>query len=223
MAQLRIPDEYAPGLAQIVLLPDEAINELVSVLGESPVSVDVDAVTALLSVKVSTISNRDLKRIVVALLALYSVRAVSEAGTEEFVADVSRAMKRSRHPELALTNPDIESRFQERITRLLGLSTLRTASKAVFLQHEHEHALCTARIFTDARPVYAEDPTSPPSAVVIMHMLKLVYHEGREVKEFHVALDKADLVTLKSLLNRAESKAASLRVVFDKEKIAVIE
>jgi hypothetical protein len=223
MAQLRIPEEYAPGLAKIVSLPDEVIEGLTSALAESPPSLDVKAVTSFISTRLPAISSKDLGRILVALLSLYSVRAVSETGTEEFVEDVSRAMKRSRRPELALNDPAIESRFRDRLKRLLGSSALKIASKAVFLQHEHEHALCSARIFTDARPVYDQEPTSPPSAAVITHMLKLAYHEGNRLEEIHVALDGADLLKLKSLIDRAESKAAGLRRVFSAANIPVIE
>ena len=223
MAQLRIPEEYAPGLAQIVSLPDEAIHELISALGESPPSLDVKAVASRVSANVAAISSKDLTRILVALLSLYSVRAVSETGADEFVDDICRAMKRSKRPELALDDPDIDSRFRDRLKRLLEFSALKTASKAVFLQHEHEHTLCTARIFTDARPVYDQDPTSPPSAVAITHILKLAYHEGNKLEEIHVALDKSDMLKLKSLIDRAESKAAGLRRVFDTARILVIE
>jgi hypothetical protein len=93
----------------------------------------------------------------------------------------------------------------------------------MFLQHEHEHALCNARIFTDARPVYGEDPTTLPSAAVITHMLKLVYHEGSKLEEIHVALDTADLLKLRSLIDRAQSKVAGLRKVFDSTNVPVIE
>jgi hypothetical protein len=223
MAQLKIPDEYAPGLAQIVSLPDEAIRELGSALEESPPSLEVKAVTSFVAAKMPAMSSKDLNRILVALLSLYSVRAVSEAGTDEFVDDISQAMKRSRRPELGLNDPDIERRFRDRLKRLLDFSALKTASKAEFLQHEYEHSLCAARIFTDARPIFDEDPTSPPSAVVITHMLKLAYHEGGKLEEIHIALDSADLLKLKSLIDRAESKAAGLRRVFGTATIPVIE
>ena len=223
MAQLRIPDEYAPGLAQILSLSDEAIGELATALGESPPSLDVKAVSSFVSQKVSAIPSRDLTRILVALLSLYSVRAVDEAGADDFVADVSRAMRHSGRAELAFKDSDAEKLFKQRLKRLLEFSALKVASKAVFLQHEHEHSLCTARIFTDARPVYDQDPTLPPSAVVISHMLKLAYHEGSNLEEIHIALSKADLLRIKGLIERAELKAAGFRKVFDMAKISVIE
>lgn len=79
------------------------------------------------------------------------------------------------------------------------------------------------RGFLLMRPVYSEDPASLPAAVAITHMLRLAYHEGDKLKEIHVALDKADLAKLKLLIERAESKVASFRRLFDSAKIPVIE
>jgi hypothetical protein len=221
MPQLTIPEDYVAGLAQIVALPDAVINELTSALAESPASLDIKAATSSISGKVLTIPQKDIRRILATLLSLYSLRAFRETETDDFIDDIVRAMKRSKRPELALADSD--NRFRDRLKRLLGFSAFATASKAVFLQHEHEHTLCTARIFTDARPVYGDDATSLPSVVAITHMLKLAYHEGNRLEEIHVALDKADLMKLKLLIERAESKGASFRKVFDSANIQVIE
>jgi hypothetical protein len=226
MAQLTIPEEYTAGLAQLVALPDEAIHELTLALAKSPASLNVKdsgAVTSFISAKVPSIPTRDLRRVMAALLSLYSVRARSEVPTDEFLEDIVLAMKRSRRPDLSLDEPNLARNFQNRLKTLLALSPITTATKAVFIQHEHEHTLCTLRIFTDARPVYGEDATSPPSAAAITHMLKLTYHEGNDTKEIHVAFDKEDLLALKSQIARAESKAAGLRRLFESATIPVIE
>lgn len=226
MPNLTIPDEYTAGLGHLMALPDEAVRELTRALIESSASVDVrdaNAVTSLISAKVPSIATRDLRHVMATLLSLYSVRASSEVPTDEFLEDVVRAMNRSGRPNLSLDDPDISRSFRNRLKTLLDLNALTTASKAVVIQHEHEHALCTLRIFTDARPVYGEDVTSPPSAVAIMHMLKLTYHEGRDAKDIYIAFDKEDLVHLKSQIARAESKAFGLHKIFESTKIPVIE
>jgi len=157
------------------------------------------------------------------LLSLSSVRVSSEVPIENFLDDVVRAMKRSERRELSFESPDGDRNFRNRLKTLLSLNVLTTASKAVVIQHDHEHTLCTLRIFTDARPVYGEDVAFPPSAVAITHMLKLTYHEGERTEEIHIACDKADLLSLKSQIARAESKAAGLHEVFGAAKIPVIE
>ena len=222
MPQLRIPDEYVPGLGQIVALPDGVIDGLTSALMESPASLDIKVATSSVSKKIPQIPPKDLRHIIATILSLYSIRASREMETGIFIEEIVRAMKRSNRPELALVDSE-EPRFRDRLQRLLSFRALSTASKAVFLQHEHEHALCTARIFTDARPVYGDDATALPSAVVITHMLKLAYHEGDRLEEIHIALDGADLRELKQLIDRAESKAVSFKQAFGPAKIQVIE
>jgi hypothetical protein len=226
MPQLTIPEEYIAGLAQIITLPDPAISELSLALSESPTSsniTDPSAVTSLISAKVSAIPTKELRRIMAALLSLYAVRGSAEIPADQFLDDIVRAMKRSGRTELALSDSSIEKNFRNRLQTLLALRILTTASKAMLLQREHEHALCVARIFTDARPVYGEDVASPPSVAIITHMLKLTYHQGSRLEEIHIAFDKADLLNLKSLIARAESKAIELQKVFELAKIPVIE
>jgi len=226
MPRLTIPDEYVQGLAQLISLPDEAIRELTIALAESQVSLDVkdsSAGTSLISSKIPSIPTKDLRHIIATLLSLYNVRASSDVPIETFLEDVVAAAKRSRRPELSLDTPDKDRTFRSRLKALLALSALTTASKAIVIQHEHEHTLCTARIFTDARPVYGEDVTAPPNAVAISHMIKLTYHEGDKTEEIYVALDKEDLANLKSQIERAEAKADGLRKVLETSKLLVIE
>jgi hypothetical protein len=226
MRRLTIPDEYVGGLAQLVTLSDQAISELRAALAETQASLDVkdsSAGASLISSKISSIPTKDLRRIMASLLSLYTVRANSDISMDDFVEDVVQAMKRSRHPELSLKTPEIDQAFRNRLGALLAVRALTIASKGVVIQHDHEHTLCTLRIFTDVRPVYGEDVTSPPSAAAITHMLKLTYHEGDEMREIHVALDKDDLLNLKSQIIRAEHKAAGLHKFFEASKLPIID
>jgi hypothetical protein len=226
MPHLTIPDEYAAGLAQLITLSDEAVQELTSALAESQSSLDIkaaDAGTSLISSKVSSIPTRDLRRVLASLLSLYSVRASSDVSIEEFLDDIVLAMKRSKRSDLSLESAEVDQKFRNRLRVLLALSALTTASKAIVIQHEHEHTLCSLRIFTDARPVYGDDVMSPPSAVAITHMLKLTYHEADKTEEIYIAFDKEDLLSLKSQITRAESKAASLHMIFERANLPVIE
>lgn len=206
-------------------LADDAIHELTTALaGSQTLDVkDSNTVTSLISAKVSSISSKDLRRIMATLLSLYSVRASAEVAVPDFVDDVIHAMTRSKRPGLSLHDPESERKFRSRLAQLLTVGSIAAASKAVVIQHEHEHTLCTSRIFTDARPVYGDDVSAPPSLATIIHMLKLAYHEGDITKEIHIALDKQDLIDLKEQIARAESKAASLQKVFELSHIPVIE
>lgn len=60
------------------------------------------------------------------------------------------------------------------------------------------------------RPVFRQ-PNAKPIGSVINHTLKIEYHEDGDHKDFYVALDAQDLSELKGVLERAETKAISLR------------
>lgn len=227
MAQLRIPEEYAGGLGLIATLPDDAVGELaIALTGETLPSLDAknaNRSTGLISAKVPSIPIKDLRQIVATILSLYSVLVTSDVSVDDFVNDIIEAMRRSKRPDFSLQDPESPPRVQKRLKSLLGSNALTIAAKAVAIQHEHEHTLCTLRIFTDARPVYGDDVSTPPSAVAVTHMLKLTYHEGRDTKEIHIALDKDDLTNLKAQIVRAESKVSGLRKVFQESTVLVIE
>ena len=63
---------------------------------------------------------------------------------------------------------------------------------------------------TDARPVFAVDASGPPEAFVVSHTLKFDIHEEGEDREWFVALNSADLVALKNVIDRALEKQSSL-------------
>ncbi len=83
-------------------------------------------------------------------------------------------------------------------------------SKAKDLQYEHENTFCDARIITDLRPVFDADVKSPPTGMVIAHILKLEYHHCGKHTEIHIAIDKDDIQNLMYVLGRACEKADTL-------------
>src|SRR5258708_22774066 len=177
-------------------MPAAALNALVLELERSPSSPSI-----------ANVSPDDIRQAVDALNTMYTIRAFNEVPTEEFIDDVCEALR--EYGELKAAE---EPRFHERLTRLLDIESLSIAAKGAALQSEHEHLFCSARVLTDARPVYGKSVTHPPVAMIITHELKLSYHEGPggRVREFYIGLHSGDIVALQEHLQRAEDKAKSL-------------
>ncbi len=113
--------------------------------------------------------------------------------------------------ELKLTE-ERRASFKERMIRLLGIESLGTFAKAKDLQAENERTFCDARILTDLRPVFGKSIQDGPKGLVIVHLLKLGYHQDQgEHESFFVALDAEDLNTLKAVIERAEIKAEVIK------------
>lgn len=88
---------------------------------------------------------------------------------------------------------------------------------------EQGQAFCGARILTDIRPLFAPDLKAAPTAALVVHTLRISYHQGSELKQFYVAMDSEDIQALKNTLDRAESKAENLHAVLDTAKITCLD
>jgi hypothetical protein len=195
-------------LAILRELPEDTFNQLLAELERSPTSVP----------KVSNLSADDAESVFDVITSLYRVRG--EVPNEKFIEDVCESL--SEHNDLPRS---AEPAFRERLARVLDIEALSIAGKAVALHTEYDNVFCSARILTDARPVYGNNPSDPPEAMIINHTLKLDYHTGASghIAEFYIALGSHDLQELHDVLLRAEEKAKSLGIVIAKANVRIID
>jgi hypothetical protein len=200
LAALDIPKRARAGLAILRQLPDEAVNVLLSEIEKSS-----NATTTI-----SGVASGDIDLLMYAINSMARVRAGAEVEVDEFIDDICDSLRE----EGDIKSSD-EPVLRERLAKVLAIESLDVAGKAVALHAEQANLFCTARILTDARPVYGDNVDAPPSAMIIVHTLKIDYHteDGRRIHEFYVALGSRDIDTLRAALDRAEKKAKSLRSV----------
>jgi len=80
------------------------------------------------------------------------------------------------------------------------------------------------RILTDVRPVFEPSaPEAAPAGAVIVHTLKISYRGDNSAKDFFVALDSEDVRQLTEQLERARSKAESLKSVLKAAEVPYID
>jgi hypothetical protein len=74
------------------------------------------------------------------------------------------------------------------------------------------------------RPVFADTDLSP-KAVVVVHQLKIEVHSnaGGHPDSHFFALDRNDLLTLRSVIDRALAKHEALRALADGLELPVLE
>jgi hypothetical protein len=214
--RLRIPKEAHEGFARLLALGDDAYRSLERALQDAAPKLKPGNLASFVAERVGD-AQENIQDIVTFLLSLYQVRTNMGLGISQFVEKVCQALDTENDSALRPSRGDWEP-FKERLTHLLSFEqTLGITSKAleVMLQHEHSYCPVGVRVLTDLRPVFAEDVEAPPAAAVIVHTLKMTYHEGNEVKEFFVALSSRHLKHLREILDRAEKKAESLGTVFE--------
>lgn len=109
----------------------------------------------------------------------------------------------------------------ERLVSLLTAESLRLTAKALEVSTEYEHVYSDARILTDIRPVFSDRETTAPAAAVIINNLKLNYYGADgHIREFHVALDRADVQSLRDVLDRALDKMTSITTLIGDAHLA---
>jgi hypothetical protein len=130
--------------------------------------------------------------------------------TADFADAFIDAIARSEKSELAMRDGEEKERFKTRILSLLTIERLSISAKAISLIIDYEHTFCRARIITDFRPIF-EDVGKKPVAGLIVHTLRLTYHQKGELQHIYVEMDDSELKELRAHVDRAEAKAVSLR------------
>jgi len=209
---LDIPESDRKALAVLRDLPPDTLSQLLLEIERSPGSVP----------SVEGVSPKDAKQLMDVLNDMHRIRAFAEVEIDRFASDICETLREQDQ----LKQSD-EPKLRERLTRVLEIDALAIAAKASILHGEHEHRFCSARILTDARPVYGpgQSPSAPPPAMIVTHTLKVSYHEGPRglLNDIYFSLGSKDLTELLELLHRAQDKAKSLQQVFDSSKTRFID
>jgi hypothetical protein len=214
VAALEIPEEYRSGLAKLLALDEKSADALLSALNQAPPTMSTFELSSILAPKVKPMPRDEIEDIADSLVSLYLTNQHHPDLEDELVEDICEAMDDSGSQELKIAE-NKRDYFKKLLTGLLKAEAIVYPSKAIGVLRDNERMFCNARILTDIRPVFGSDVHIPPRAAVIVHMLNITYHEGRDLKEFYVGLDTDDVDTLRMVLERADIKAKSIRSVFE--------
>lgn len=221
MASLIIPEDYETGFAKLIALEDSVMERIVQSLSAAPMVLRPADLTAKVAEDLrGAVEPSDLEDMIEALASLSPLGEDFESN-DQLAEVITEAIEDDDSEILNLPKGDRE-RFKQRLVQLLDIDSVKVASKANVLLHEYEHVLCNARVMTDLRPVFAANPEAPPKAVLIVHTLKINYHDAEGLKEFYVAMDSEEMDQLMYVLDRADSKSKSLRAVLDKAELPYI-
>ena len=224
MAQpdLRIPEHYIPGIESLIALNQSQVESLLSALqSEEPVFYLPKELSAHVASKVRNVELASISSIISALTGLYTARAATGLSVGEFAEGLFAAVEKQ---ELRPSDDSTWDRFRKNVLEILALGgALAVASKALNVVTEQERVFCDARVLTDLRSVFKEDPKESPSAMAIIHQLRINYHQrGEPLRSFFLALDDRDIVKLQELLVRAQEKSRTLKNVAKSAQIPII-
>jgi hypothetical protein len=206
--QLEIAKEDTGAIAALKALAAPTVERFISALAEAPPISDPRKMAAYIAKQVPAIPVSQLIPVLETVYTFYQIRELSGVKPARFFGDLMDGLRKS--PELQVTQRALP-RLRSLLERLLNIDTLKTIAKAARLLRDSERIYCNAKILSDIRPVFTEDPAARPLGAVLTHTLKIVYHQGNDHVEFHVVLDSADLGALGEVVRRAEVKDNTLR------------
>jgi hypothetical protein len=175
---------------------------------------------------VKSIERSELDEIMDALISLFGLREELGISTPKLVGDISDAIDQSEFVGLPFPNQESREAFEALLTQILHIEFLGLTAKAISLVYEQDHIVHgTPRVMTDIRPVFGSVPEENMSVqgAMVTYTLKLEYHEGAETTELFVALNPRQVDQLIDTLERAKSKAGSLKEWVDRSDIHYIE
>lgn len=221
MPSIPVPSLYQPGIDALVHITDAQYTQLFSALEKAKPALFPSGLASQVKSEVEGLKLSSARDIVESLVAMYAYRTRRGMSASDFAEGVARGI--NEDGEIELSDEDIVL-LTKRLTELLQVEKpLGITSKANDVLTEHEHIFCNVRILTDIRPIFLSDLTSAPSEAVIVHTLKIGYHQDHEHKEFYVALDSADVQKLKAAIERAELKSQSARSLLDKADVLCLD
>lgn len=224
MADLTIPEQYERGFIEIRGLEEDQVRELVSALKDEPPMLNRADLQQRVGQKVSPDLSSNLDEIMETLISLYALRDSMGLALPDFVEAVTGMVDESGTEELEFAREEERERFEATLVQLLGLDSLSIAARAADILYERERTVHgIPRVFTDIRPIFGADPEAKLRGAVIVHTLKISYHEREQIRELFVALDAENVNELIDVLQRANSKAETLKRFLDDTGVQYID
>jgi len=149
------------------------------------------------------ITPRDSELLLHALMSMRGAVSNTPRAVDDFAKDIGDS------ESLNLESPE-RDRLAARLVVLLDNPNIVRVAKALDLASEQDHLFTNARILTDIRPIFGDEPEQPPEAAVTFHLLRLETTASGRYERVTIAMDNEDLAQLKAAVDRAVVKAESL-------------
>jgi hypothetical protein len=205
---LRIPQTQKEAFKAFMELPDKEADSILRALEVADPAISVDSLAKSILPNVG-LGIGALRKFISVAGSLYLARD-QQGVTAAQLADAAASAAMN---EGLLTSDESEkaSKLKERVAKFLALDrSLGVSAKATLLLVRHKNPLSSARIFTDVRPVFTGD-VPVPQAAVCFHTLELITNTDGRRSSYYAALDSADLMSLKKVVDRAIQKEKAIR------------
>jgi len=218
---LRVPPQQIGHIKKFLELPDDKIKDFLDGLANAGPQFNVADLAQKIS-ESSQVPGETSEGMIGVLKSLYLTRNQNQALKLFIDQTVYRSLVKA---EVFPPDSDQWKRLRPFLIKALSCErTLGTAVKAGPILTAHERIFSGAKIISDIRPIFHLDVAEKPDAAMIVHMLRITQRDGdSSTTDFYFALDSNDIVLMKTLMDRATEKEATLRSIIQDAGMAVIE
>ena len=210
-----VPRTFRPGLVTLRDLSGEDAARLIAAVRDLPAFLPLDRLAEEIKAALPPEPPEAEGEVVNSLISL-RVQLRNRESLDDLLDQVVNSAS------IAPAEPHAREAFRERLAALLSADGIATTASAADVLVQYERPFRSARIFTDIRPVFADDVAETPKGAVLVETLQIDYWTrdgGREVVTF--GLDENDLGSLKQVVDRAIEKSATMRRFLEAVDVAV--
>jgi hypothetical protein len=207
---IRIPERYQSGIAKLIALAGNSLEELLLALNDTPRSLNLDRIKESFDSKIPSLAESDIDELITTLDALYYLKTQSGVSVQDFCEQILQAMDESGNNELQM-DADGRERFSDRLIQLMSGKLFDVVIQSRNVLYEQERTFGSSRILSDIRLITGNNNETTPSAGVIIHTLKIHYFQNDQHQEFFISLDTEDVDVLIEELISAQERAKMLK------------
>ena len=214
---MTIPPSEIGNMAKMVGYDSGGFDSLIKALQETRPSLSRRKYAADLLARLPGITEKQISPILNTLFTLYTIKRQTGLSGSDLAKQIKESALASKEHSANFSGKKAEV-LESRLKALLSCdNSLAVVVKALTVMREHQRVLCHARILTDIRPIFDDDPQQL-SATMIVHNLQIGYKNsaGENHEEFYVAMDDDDLEMLGEYIERARQKSKTLKTALEK-------
>ena len=212
------PKEAISSVVELFTLSDQARSAILESLRQVEPSGQIGPLIGSVE-KLSDLSEETLSLLLTLLLNLCSAAHAGDSSIDSFVRnDVASSFASTGDERIRTDGPEWE-KVRSFLTEAIETNSLTVAAKSRTLVLSESHLFLSARIVSDIRLVFPKDPSSLPSAGMVIHSLKLNYLEDGERSTTEFVLDREDLLNFRKVIDRALVKDQTLDKVLQQVEV----
>jgi hypothetical protein len=221
-APFTIPESAYGPLRDLVEMKSEDFDAFMSGLASAEPSLSLSSLSRHIGRQASRVPKSVISAVVNEIMTLEYLKQDTEMSAEEFASGISASALEAASSEFDFDAKDAEV-LSERLSKIFSSDhVLQLNTKAISVLTDHDNLFLSAKILTDARPVFNEDG-SKIEAFAIVHMFRIHFERNQSHNDFFVALDVGDIPKIRGVLDRAEKKARVLQNTLKATQVSYLD